>query len=129
MLVNRTKKKKFNKLSKFNGTSNLETKFKYILESMELRFKPQYPFKGKIYDFYLPDHKILIEVDGDFFHVNKAAGYIPKYNFQKNNIKNDKYKTKLVEDSKGYTLLRFWETEINTNTDLIKNKLLKTIVS
>jgi very-short-patch-repair endonuclease len=129
MLINRNKKKKINKLTKFNGTSNLETKFKYILESMKIRFKPQYPFKGKLYDFYLPDHKILIEVDGDFFHVNTSAGYKPKYNFQKNNIKNDLYKNKLVDDAKGYKLLRFWESEINTDTDKIKSEIKKAILS
>ena len=42
-------------------------------------------------------------------------GFEVKYPFQKRTIKNDKFKDKLVSKSNDYTLIRFWEEDINNN--------------
>ena len=95
--------------------SKLEYTFASILESLNMNFIHQYHVDGFEYDFYLPDTNTLIEVDGDYWHANPI-----KYtddnlnNMQKKNLGLDKLKNQLAE-SKGYTLLRFWENDIVNN--------------
>jgi len=70
----------------------------------------------KSYDFKLKGQNIIIEVDGDFWHGN------PKQNNHWKDVDkvqdNDKLKTKLAED-RGFTLLRFWESDIKNNPNII----------
>lgn len=95
--------------------SKLEYTFASILESLNINFIHQYHVDGFEYDFYLPDTNTLIEIDGDYWHANPI-----KYtkdtlnNVQKKNLGLDKLKNQLAE-SKGYTLLRFWENDIVNN--------------
>ncbi len=64
-------------------------------------------------DFALPQYKIIIECDGDYWHAN------PKIYNQKNidkrqamNLKRDKFKD-LYLTKKGWVVLRFFESDIN----------------
>jgi hypothetical protein len=51
-------------------TSNTkpELAVRSVLESMGLDFKSQYPVGPYLFDFYLPEHKIFIEVQGEYWH-------------------------------------------------------------
>lgn len=62
----------------------------------------------------LIDEKFVIEVDGDFYHCNEVLGFFPKHKIQKRNLINDKNKNKFLLKN-GYTLLRFWQSEIDTD--------------
>lgn len=110
--------------------SNLEYKFEVILELLEIKYIHSYLIKeiNKIYDFYIPEHNILIEIDGDFWHCNPDTKYsLPECKTQEINIKNDKFKTQWAKDN-GYKLLRFWENDINNNIKQVKQTLLENIV-
>ena len=48
----------------------------------------QYILNGKIFDYYLPDTKTLVEVDGDYFHGNPDV-YEEFSGYQKYIKKND----------------------------------------
>lgn len=92
--------------------NGLETKFAKILTDLGIKFKSQHVLKGKIYDFYLPDYELLIEVDGDYYHCNPRKypkGPINK--MQRKNIRNDIYKNALAK-SWGFELIRIWEYDI-----------------
>lgn len=79
---------------------------------------------GYHYDFHIRDTNILIEVDGDFWHCKPGSKYeIPKMKAQVTNMENDKVKD-AVAKSNGYTLLRFWETDIQEN----RLQVVKTLV-
>jgi len=107
--------------------SNLEYKFEDILKSFNIEYSYSFYIKsiGKIYDFHLPKYNILIEVDGDFWHCNPNSKYkTPTCKSQILNIKNDKFKNKWAKDN-GYQMLRFWETDINTNIEQVKQELLE----
>jgi len=107
--------------------SNLEYKFEGMLKSFNIEYNHSFYIKsiGKIYDFYLPKYNILIEVDGDFWHCNPNSQYkIPTTKSQFLNIENDKFKNKWAKDN-GYQMLRFWETDINDNTQQVKQKVLE----
>jgi very-short-patch-repair endonuclease len=108
--------------------SKLEYKFETLLELLEIRYNPSFyiPSIKKIYDFYLPDYNILIEIDGDFWHCNPLKYPEPTCKTQEKNIINDKFKNEWAEKN-GYKLLRFWENDINNNIKLIEKTLLENI--
>lgn len=108
--------------------SKLEYKFETLLELLEIKYIHSYHIKDiqKIYDFYLPDFKILIEVDGDFWHCNPKNNPIPVCKSQEINLVNDNFKTKWAKDN-GYKLLRVWEDDINNNIISVKQILLENI--
>lgn len=108
----------------FTVKSKLEEKFlNLILPNVE--YVRQYYVRDikAYYDFYIPKHNILIEIDGDFWHCNPEGKYPkPIYESQFKNLKKDKIKTDWCVNN-NISLLRFWEKDINDNPDLVKSKL------
>jgi very-short-patch-repair endonuclease len=108
--------------------SNLEIRFETILELLNIKYKHSYYINTQnhhfIYDFYLPDYNLLIEVDGDFWHCNPTTHLSPVCKTQEINIKNDLVKNQWAQDN-GYKLLRFWEDDINNNIKQVKQTLLE----
>jgi hypothetical protein len=70
---NKIKKRSSRKPSKSKqlyGTSKLEEDFaKYFLDKLGIRYTYQFEAKeiGRFFDYYLPDHNILIEIDGGYW--------------------------------------------------------------
>ena len=86
--------------------------------------KPDFCFKGK---------KIAIFCDSEFWHGKKfLEGERFKTNSDfweekiKRNIERDKEVNKRLE-SEGWTVLRFWGKDIETNTDKCVNKIMRYI--
>jgi len=105
--------------------SNLEYKFEKFLDILNIKHQHSYYVNEikKIYDFYLPEHNVLIEIDGDFWHCNPNSKFaIPECKSQELNLINDQEKNQWAKDN-GYKLLRFWETDINTNQIQVLEKL------
>ena len=80
-----------------------------------------------LFDFKIKGKKILIEVDGDFWHCNPNSNFKePKYDVQKANLIQDEIKNNWCKLN-GYKVLRFWETDINLNREevikTLKNEL------
>ena len=111
-----------------NHTSKLEKTFANILDLLDIKYQ-QFFYAKEIkafYDFFIPEHNLIIEVDGDFWHCNPSKFPNPKYTTQKRNLQRDKIKTQWALDN-DYKLLRFWEDDIKNNIKYIKQTLLKTI--
>ncbi len=108
-------------------TSYLEDTFSIILLELHINYRKQKRIYGKLFDFYLYDYNILVEVDGDYWHANPAL-YEDKNlkDFQINNKKNDILKNEIAKKY-GYTLIRFWEYDIHHNLEQVKMKLLEEI--
>jgi len=102
--------------------SKLEQQFEDIMKEVGVQFLNQFPLDGYLFDFYIPKHNILIEVDGDWFHCNPDVHPKPIYETQKVTLQNDERKNKIVKDN-NITLLRFWEKDINNNPETIKTEL------
>ena len=95
-----------------NGPEKIMQK---ALEDVGIPFRAQEPIFG-IPDFYIPEYKICIMVDGDYFHA-----WPGKYDAEYYNKKckktaqqiwdRDKKVTETLQ-SQGYIVLRFWEHEI-----------------
>jgi len=121
------KKSKIGELfKKMKGTSNLEVKFAKLLDEINIQHIKYFNYKNKEFDFLLTDFNILIETHGCFFHCCKTHHPVPKYKFQRNSIKNDKSKSKLIKFDKDYNLLVIWEHEMN-DTKKLKTKLFQQI--
>ena len=112
-------------------TSKLETTFINILTSFGLIEDVDFIHNHLIsniktfFDFYIPSKKIIIEVDGDFYHCNPNTKYsTPIYEIQKKNKTNDKRKNTWCQNH-GMILLRYWEKDINERPEWIISELKK----
>jgi DNA mismatch endonuclease (patch repair protein) len=92
----------------------------------QYNFVFQYLFGFYLIDIAIPQLRIAIEVDGDFWHVNESKGYEAKYDSQKRNLKNDKCKNSFLLN-KNWNIIRFWECDIKENIDLCFEKLFNFI--
>jgi very-short-patch-repair endonuclease len=99
-----------------------ELKCEQILKDNNLKYKKQFRLSNRLYDFYLPDYNLLIEVDGIFYHGKNIKDEDLKYDMQKKSRRIDKLKNKLAEDN-GFNLLRVWEDEIEQFEKIIKYEL------
>ncbi len=102
--------------------TKIEQKFEIILSLIGLKNIFQYEFNHRLFDFYLIDYNILIEVDGNFHHNNPKMNYTFLYESQKLSIKNDDFKNKLCQDN-GVVLLRYWEKDINERPEWVISDL------
>jgi very-short-patch-repair endonuclease len=106
-----------------NKKTNLEIKFENILNLINTKYEYQYEFKSKLFDFYIPSEKILIEVDGDFYHCNPNTKHKEIiYDTQRLTKDNDNEKNKLCENH-GITLIRYWEKDINERPEWVISDL------
>lgn len=118
----------------FQTKSKLEVIFKDILINNfgfieNVHFYHQFYIREikSLYDFKISGKKLMIEVDGDFWHCNPKSKFsIPEYSVQKKNIIKDEIKNKWCLNN-DFILLRFWETDINNNPDTVIETLKKYI--
>jgi very-short-patch-repair endonuclease/NADPH-dependent glutamate synthase beta subunit-like oxidoreductase len=94
--------------------TDVEKKLWYYLRGRKLggfRFRRQSPIGSYIADFVCPEAKLVIELDGEQHGLN---------------ISHDVRRTQYMQ-SYGYTVLRFWNNEVNQNfesvIDTISNSL------
>ncbi len=80
-----------------------------------MKFRRQVPLNGYIVDFICYEKKIIIELDGG--HHNNV--YRKEY---------DKLRTKILK-SKGFKVLRFWNSEILSNMDGTLNFIRSEVVN
>lgn len=105
-----------------NQKSKLEQKFEDMLVELGIQFINQHQLNGYLYDFYIPKHNLLIEVDGDWFHCNPDVYPEAIHEIQKFVKENDEAKNKVAQEN-NIPLLRFWEKDINDNSNSVKSKL------
>ena len=73
--------------------------------------------------------KILIEVDGDYWHCNPNGKFPqPIYEAQKANLIQDKVKEVWCLNNE-FKLLRFWEKDINERPEWVIDELKKQLLS
>jgi len=95
-----------------------------ILDENNIKYYFQYFItKDKIcksYDFKIKDKPIIIEVDGDFWHGGPGTTSFWK---DVDKVKeNDKIKENMA-DERGIKIIRFWQSELKNNTDIVINRL------
>ena len=120
-------KKKFKRNKNNVGSSSIEKEFKLFLNSIGIEVDTQFEILYKFYDFIIKNSKILIEIDGGYFHCDKRLypnGPINK--MQKKSIINDNYKNSLAKIH-GYYLIIIWEKDFNEDKEKVKKYIFEEI--
>lgn len=106
-----------------------EKEFKKLLKELKVKHEVQKVVDNKIFDFYIPEWNLLVEIDGDYFHANPEVTDMNKINgMQKKNMRNDNYKNSLA-NTMGYGLERVWENDLKNNYDVVKSRFKKILKS
>jgi very-short-patch-repair endonuclease len=110
------------------GTSKLEQDFaKDFLDKLKVEYIWQFEAKdiGRFYDFYLPKHNLIIEVDGSYYHSDPRLVKESEMNpMQKHNKRVDEYKDRWAL-AHGIPILRIWEKDIREVPDKVMKELKK----
>ena len=100
------------------SNTKIELMMKKELENKNIHFKFQQPMYNRfVCDFVLPQYKIVLECDGDYWHVNpkiydRNSPNLPK--IQIDRLKRDDFKNKYLI-KKGWKVIRFFESDIKRN--------------
>jgi len=81
-----------------------------LLYQIDNNFIAQIKFKNRFFDFGLESEKLLIEIDGDYWH-SKGIPYENMNEQQRTTFKNDRYKDDLVKNS-DWNLVRIWVSDL-----------------
>jgi very-short-patch-repair endonuclease len=127
-----TKKKTIKPKQKWHhpkfGTSKLEEDFaRDFLVKLGVKFVWQFEAKdiGRFYDFYLPEHNLLIEIDGGYYHADPRVIGENKLNpMQMRNKRIDEYKNRWAL-AHGIPIIRIWEKDIREKPIQVLNELKK----
>ena len=96
--------------------TSIELKVMTALKESGIKFECQRELGGYFYDFYLPSFRVLIEVDGCFWHGCAQCGF--KGSSTRNDLPKNQLASKLC-----LTLLRLPEHSINGDPDYLKRVL------
>jgi len=116
---------------RFQNSSKLETKIAEILITLNIGYTTQKFISKTSYDFLLNNTKILIEVQGDFWHgnpeiykENDILQHPMNHILAKNQWKKDEEK-RINAEKYGYKVIYIWEKEINGKKD---NELIELLI-
>jgi len=87
-------------------------------------FKNEYNCKYYAIDNYLPDHNLMIEVNGDYFHSNPLK-FTELNMMQIKGITRDKRKRTYIKRYKEIDVLYLWESDINNKPGMCKELILE----
>ena len=91
--------------------TGIELKMEAELQKRNINYQKQVPLcKIAIVDFYLPEHKIVIQCDGDYWH-----------NLPDHKERDEKQDAILTFNE--FNVFRFWEHEINQSVEDCVNKV------
>lgn len=91
-----------------------------FLDDLGIRYINEYDCKYFAVDNYMPDHDLMIEVMGDFWHTNPTVYDGPKYDKQKTRISRDKAKETYIYNQYHIRVLYLWERDIIERPDVCK---------
>jgi len=123
-----------------NRKNKLQIKIENILKDLKIKFEPEFKIGNYFVDIYIPENKIVLEINGDFWHANPLK-YLPEdivmipgtngkgvmvIDLWKKDLKKMNY-VKNDERCEEYIIL--WEYDINNRFEEIRRilcqKLLK----
>ena len=127
------------KLNNSRKETNPERLVRKWLENNGVNFRQEIGWLKKYYtDFYLPDEKVIIEVFGDYWHVNPEIYDVYGDDPSKKHL--NKMQIELIEsdydnlrkeelESHGYPVYIIWEKDINENVEKSMSELYSAIKS
>lgn len=114
--------------------SKLEEKIVPVLNSMSIEYVRQFPVRDSngryvcVFDFFVPINKIVIEVNGTFWHSDsRFYPEGPVYASQKRNAVAWQRKFTVIK-SFGYSLIELWEEDIKQRGEKYILQTLSTVI-
>lgn len=92
------------------------------LKKRSLKFTYSVIFCNKQFDFGNKEYRILLEVNGDYWHANPNIQKKPLDARQLKNIENDKCKL-YIANKYGFKLYKIWEKDINEGNFEVLNEI------
>jgi len=119
------------------GPNKLELAGYAILDSIGVLYIRQKRLVEKfVVDAFLPESDIVVQFDGDYWHGNPAkykkfadlskapdSAFRPLNKVQRMNMRKDAGQNAYLRKC-GYTVLRFWESDVKTNPGEVRSKIL-----
>ena len=110
--------------------TKIDIRMKKIISSIGCKYE-MYPKMFGSPDFLIRQKGIVIFCDGDFWHGYKyGSGKKPAKKFWRHkiesNMKRDRRVSRFLR-SEGWSVLRFWEHDIEKRPEVCKRKLLRKI--
>jgi very-short-patch-repair endonuclease len=108
------------KIPSVSRNTKPERVFMGVLNELQIHAIQQYPTRGFICDFYLPDFNVIVEIDGDFWHANPknfvSSDVIGPKKMKAQEIwDRDLIKKNVLEDA-GYKVIRYWASDLKNLT-------------
>ena len=118
-----------------SANTHLEKRMEALLRNQKIKYERQPSIAGKP-DFKIKDANILIFCDSSFWHgrrFKEISGEAFKKNraFWINKLENNKKRDARVNRilrREGWSVLRFWDTDILKKPLKVKNKLIRALV-
>lgn len=110
----------------YRKTSIEKTIENFLLEE-SIPYKYSFILKGAQFDFNLVGTNILIECDGDFWHGNPK--FYSSFCSVQRRIKARDIEKNQIAAANGFTLLRFWEDEINNDFENVKMRIINALLA
>ena len=115
------------------NVSSLESKIAMLLTKLHIPFETQYVISNKRYDFLISNTKILIEVNGDYWHCNpifyKEDDIInmPSGKIKVSEIWNKDIKKRKIAEDMGFKVVYIWENEFNSSDEIMISLIIERI--
>lgn len=107
--------------------TSLEKKGYDLLDNLGIYYIPQYIISNKFcVDTFLPQHQIIIQFDGDYWHGHPDRFPNPDSR-QIRRMKLDRSQDAYMEKC-GYLVIRIWETDMNKHFFDVRQRLLSLLV-
>jgi len=112
------------RLKKFKRKeTNPERIVREMLESTGVLFQQEAPLGFYTVDFLLPDFRLVIQADGDYWHANPKTYPNPTPSQRKRRRLDASCDSFL--NNRNYRVLRFWETRLKTDVEGCEKQLLE----
>jgi very-short-patch-repair endonuclease len=115
-------------LKKMHSGTSIEEILEHEFALRNVKVKRQFQLWNngrliRVADFAIPECKILIECDGDFWHANPEKYNVSLKACQQHNLQKDREKDKLSV-ALGWKVFRFYESEIRQNASFCVDKIV-----
>jgi very-short-patch-repair endonuclease len=108
------------------SANRLEVAGSEILRSIGIEFQEQVLIENKfLVDAFIPEYKIVIQWDGDYWHGFKVTNGELDHR-QTKRMALDKSQDAYMKKC-GYTVLRFWEHEVHNDTSKVYANIKRAI--
>lgn len=131
--IGKTKIRTARAKQKNNKVSETEMFLRKKFDELEIKYIPQQDFLLKnglfltLVDLYFPQAKLCVYADGDYWHANPIlykADYVLKGGETAQQIWDEDRKITQILKENNYLVLRFWDSEIEKDSQSCINKIL-----